>query len=57
MSDLHVRPADDAGIAAVVRLRDDAARWMPARREGKPQPGGTPKSFTLLEKPAPGRTE
>ncbi|MEV0748834.1 MULTISPECIES: hypothetical protein [unclassified Streptomyces] len=57
MSDLHVRPADDAGLAAVVRLRDDAARWMPARREGKPQPGGTPKSFTLIEKPAPGRTE
>ncbi|MFI6607799.1 GNAT family N-acetyltransferase [Streptomyces sp. NPDC050507] len=31
MSDLHVRPADDGDLAAVVRLRDDAARWMLAR--------------------------
>ncbi|MEU1470405.1 GNAT family N-acetyltransferase [Streptomyces sp. NPDC005761] len=31
MSDLHFRPADEADLASVVRLRDDAARWMLAR--------------------------
>ncbi|MGX1544920.1 GNAT family N-acetyltransferase [Streptomyces adustus] len=31
MNDLRFRPADDADIADVVRLRDDAARWMLAR--------------------------
>lgn len=83
-NDLRVRPAAEADLATLVRLRDDAARWMPAlgitgqwqpgepdclagdarlnayyqdagyrvvgRREGKPQPSGTPKSLTLLEK-------
>ncbi|WP_406099647.1 GNAT family N-acetyltransferase [Streptomyces sp. NBC_01013] len=31
MNGLHFRLADDADLAAVVRLRDDAARWMLAR--------------------------
>ena len=31
MNDLRFRLADDADLAAVVRLRDDAARWMIAR--------------------------
>lgn len=29
--DLQVRPAAEADLAALVRLRDHAARWMPAR--------------------------
>ncbi|MET8977119.1 GNAT family N-acetyltransferase [Streptomyces sp. NPDC004539] len=31
MNDLCFRPAQDADLGAVVRLRDDAARWMLAR--------------------------
>ncbi|SEN80901.1 GNAT family N-acetyltransferase [Actinacidiphila rubida] len=31
MNDLRVRPAADGDVAALVRLRDDAARWMLAR--------------------------
>ncbi|MFD5233082.1 GNAT family N-acetyltransferase [Streptomyces qaidamensis] len=31
MTGLRVRPAAEADLAALVRLRDDAARWMPAR--------------------------
>ncbi|RST17434.1 N-acetyltransferase [Streptomyces sp. WAC05374] len=31
MTDLRFRLADDADLAAVVRLRDDAARWMLAQ--------------------------
>ncbi|MGI5369043.1 N-acetyltransferase family protein [Streptomyces iakyrus] len=31
MRDLRVRPAAEADLAALVRLRDDAARWMLAR--------------------------
>ncbi|MCC3776807.1 GNAT family N-acetyltransferase [Streptomyces sp. UNOB3_S3] len=31
MSDLDVRPATEADLSALVRLRDDAARWMLAR--------------------------
>ncbi|MEU0383681.1 GNAT family N-acetyltransferase [Streptomyces chartreusis] len=31
MNDLRVRPATEADVATLVRLRDDAARWMPAR--------------------------
>ncbi|MEU6981147.1 MULTISPECIES: GNAT family N-acetyltransferase [unclassified Streptomyces] len=29
MSDLRIRPATDADLTTLVRLRDDAARWMP----------------------------
>ncbi|GAA2738805.1 hypothetical protein [Actinocorallia aurantiaca] len=64
MNDLRFRLADDSDLATLVRLRDDAARWMLARgvtgqwrpgqldghKAGKPQPGGTSKSFTLMEK-------
>ncbi|MGO4630692.1 GNAT family N-acetyltransferase [Streptomyces sp. 2RAF24] len=28
MSDLHIRPATEADLTTLVRLRDDAARWM-----------------------------
>ncbi|WP_128381066.1 GNAT family N-acetyltransferase [Streptomyces cavernae] len=31
MNDLRVRPATEADLATLVRLRDDAARWMLAR--------------------------
>ncbi|MFE7276680.1 GNAT family N-acetyltransferase [Streptomyces sp. NPDC057623] len=31
VKDLRVRPAAEADLAALVRLRDDAARWMLAR--------------------------
>lgn len=31
MNDLRLRPADDSDLATLVRLRDDAARWMIAR--------------------------
>ncbi|MFI6855625.1 GNAT family N-acetyltransferase [Streptomyces sp. NPDC050416] len=31
MNDLRVRPATEADLPVLVRLRDDAARWMPAR--------------------------
>ncbi|MET9076974.1 GNAT family N-acetyltransferase [Streptomyces sp. NPDC004232] len=40
MNDLRFRLADDADIATVVRLRDDAARWMLAQGvSGQWQPG------------------
>ncbi|MFF3934662.1 GNAT family N-acetyltransferase [Streptomyces phaeofaciens] len=40
MNDLRFRLADDADLPAVVRLRDDAARWMIARGvTGQWQPG------------------
>ncbi|MER7623742.1 GNAT family N-acetyltransferase [Streptomyces sp. NPDC126503] len=40
MNDLRFRLAGDADLAAVVRLRDDAARWMLARGvRGQWQPG------------------
>ncbi|MFD5697001.1 GNAT family N-acetyltransferase [Streptomyces lasiicapitis] len=40
MNDLRFRLADDADLAAVVRLRDDAARWMLAQGiTGQWQPG------------------
>lgn len=32
----------------------DAGYQVVGRKEGKPQPGGAPKTFTLLEKPAQG---
>lgn len=31
MSELHIRPAAEADLTTLVRLRDDAARWMLAR--------------------------
>lgn len=40
MNDLRFRLADDADLVAVVRLRDDAARWMLAQGvTGQWQPG------------------
>lgn len=40
MDNLDLRLADDGDLAAVVRLRDDAARWMLARGvTGQWQPG------------------
>ncbi|MFI5529997.1 GNAT family N-acetyltransferase [Kitasatospora sp. NPDC051853] len=40
MDDLRLRLADDTDLPAVVRLRDDAARWMLARGvTGQWQPG------------------
>ncbi|WP_405656804.1 GNAT family N-acetyltransferase [Streptomyces sp. RK9] len=40
MNDLRFRLADDADLAALVRLRDDAARWMIAQGiTGQWQPG------------------
>ncbi|MEU3887951.1 GNAT family N-acetyltransferase [Streptomyces sp. NPDC029041] len=40
MNDLHVRPAAEADLSTLVRLRDDAARWMLARGvTGQWQPG------------------
>ncbi|MFC9664485.1 GNAT family N-acetyltransferase [Nocardia sp. NPDC127606] len=40
MSDLHLRLATDTDLAALVRLRDDAARWMLAQGiTGQWQPG------------------
>jgi ribosomal protein S18 acetylase RimI-like enzyme len=31
VNDLHIRPAGETDLATLVRLRDDAARWMLAR--------------------------
>lgn len=40
MNDLRVRPAAEADLTALVRLRDDAARWMLTRGiTGQWQPG------------------
>ncbi|MFJ5722962.1 GNAT family N-acetyltransferase [Streptomyces sp. NPDC093149] len=40
MNDLHFRLADEADLATLVRLRDDAARWMIAQgNTGQWQPG------------------
>ncbi|MFJ4975267.1 GNAT family N-acetyltransferase [Streptomyces coeruleorubidus] len=40
MNDLRVRPATEADLTTLVRLRDDAARWMLARGiTGQWQPG------------------
>ncbi|RLV04339.1 N-acetyltransferase [Streptomyces griseocarneus] len=40
MNDLRIRPAAEADLATLVRLRDDAARWMPTRGiTGQWQPG------------------
>ncbi|MFH8983349.1 GNAT family N-acetyltransferase [Streptomyces varsoviensis] len=40
MNDLHLRRADGFDVAALVRLRDDAARWMLAQGvAGQWQPG------------------
>jgi ribosomal protein S18 acetylase RimI-like enzyme len=40
VNDLRVRPATEADLATLVRLRDDAARWMLARGiTGQWQPG------------------
>ncbi|GAA0449275.1 GNAT family N-acetyltransferase [Streptomyces olivaceiscleroticus] len=40
MNDLHVRLAEDTDLATLVRLRDDAARWMLAQGiTGQWQPG------------------
>ncbi|MFC9507805.1 GNAT family N-acetyltransferase [Streptomyces sp. NPDC057002] len=40
MNDLHTRPATEADLSTLVRLRDDAARWMLARGiTGQWQPG------------------
>ncbi|MFH0518206.1 GNAT family N-acetyltransferase [Streptomyces sp. M41] len=40
MDDLHVRPAAEPDLTALVRLRDDAARWMLTRGiTGQWQPG------------------
>lgn len=40
MNDLHFRLADDTDLATLVRLRDDAARWMLAQGiTGQWQPG------------------
>ncbi len=40
MNDLHFRLADDGDLATLVRLRDDAARWMLAKGiNGQWQPG------------------
>lgn len=39
MDNLNLRLADDGDLAAVVRLRDDAARWMLARGVTGPSGG------------------
>ncbi|MFE7114800.1 GNAT family N-acetyltransferase [Streptomyces sp. NPDC057654] len=40
MNDLHCRRADDSDLATLVRLRDDAARWMFSQGiTGQWQPG------------------
>ncbi|WP_345651258.1 GNAT family N-acetyltransferase [Streptomyces siamensis] len=40
VNDLRVRPVEEADLAVLVRLRDDAARWMSARGiTGQWQPG------------------
>ncbi|GHD14111.1 N-acetyltransferase [Streptomyces violarus] len=40
MNDLHARPATEADLSTLVRLRDDAARWMLTRGiTGQWQPG------------------
>lgn len=40
MNDLHFRFAEDTDLATLVRLRDDAARWMLAQGiTGQWQPG------------------
>ncbi|KOG87388.1 protein tyrosine phosphatase, partial [Streptomyces varsoviensis] len=40
VNDLHLRRADGFDVAALVRLRDDAARWMLAQGvAGQWQPG------------------
>jgi GNAT superfamily N-acetyltransferase len=40
VNDLRLRPAEDADLAALVRLRDDAARWMLSHGiTGQWQPG------------------
>ncbi|GGW68879.1 N-acetyltransferase [Streptomyces lucensis JCM 4490] len=46
-----------AGNASLNAYYLDAGYRVVGRTEGKPQPGGTPKSFTLLEKSVPGGTE
>ncbi|GAA3919405.1 GNAT family N-acetyltransferase [Streptomyces gulbargensis] len=42
-----------AGNARLTAYYVDAGYRIVGHKEGKPQPGGTPKSFTLLEKPVP----
>jgi len=40
VNDLHFRLAEDADVATLVQLRDDAARWMLTRGiTGQWQPG------------------
>jgi hypothetical protein len=39
-----------AGNAPLTAYYQDAGYRVVGHKEGKPQPGGAPKSFTLLEK-------
>ncbi|MFJ4925014.1 hypothetical protein [Streptomyces sp. NPDC088736] len=55
MTVLRFRLAADTDLAST-RLNAyylNAGYRVVGHKEGKPQPGGAPKSFTLLEKPAP----